>query len=86
MTNQEYKIVENITSFLVEQNNTVLKVWSGKLTAKQQKNIFGRYLGKGTIVINPETETVSHIVKVCFGTDYDVTVEMSFNGSLLFTR
>lgn len=43
----------------------------GKLTAAEQRELLGRYLGKGKIVIDGEGETIANRVRVCFGHDYD---------------
>lgn len=61
----------NLALFLVEKTGSVLKTWKGKLTAAEQRNLFGRNIGKGTIVINGEEETIANRVVVCFGHDYD---------------
>lgn len=61
----------NLAMFLLEKTGSVFKVWAGKLSAAEQRALFGRYIGKGQIVINGERETVSNRVKVCFGMDYD---------------
>lgn len=61
----------NLALFLLEKNNSIFSVWSGKMTAKEQKILFGRFIGKGLIVINGNTETICNRVKVCFGLDYD---------------
>lgn len=57
--------------FLTEQRGTPLATWEGKMPAAAQRNLIGRFLGKGTIVINGSDETVCNRVKVCFGLDYD---------------
>jgi len=57
--------------FLTQQTGTCLGRWSGRLKADQQRALFGRVIGKGTIVIDGSTETVFNRVKVCFGLDYD---------------
>jgi hypothetical protein len=33
--------------------------------------LFGRFLGKGKIVIDGAAETICNRVKVCFGMDFD---------------
>jgi len=63
--------VSNLVLFLINKTNSVWGVWTGKMTAKEQRNLFGRFIGKGKIVINGEDETVCNRVKVCFGLDYD---------------
>lgn len=61
----------NLALFLIERVGSVFGTWSGRMPASQQRALFGRSLGKGTIVIDGERETVCNRVKVCFGLDYD---------------
>lgn len=61
----------NLAIFLTEKNGTPLSVWDGKMTAAEQRSLFGRFIGKGTIVIDGRNETICNRVKVCFGLDYD---------------
>lgn len=57
--------------FLLEKTGTVLGEWSGRLSAAEQRGLFGRFIGKGLIIINGERETICNRVKVCFGLDFD---------------
>jgi len=57
--------------FLVEKTGSVFGTWKGRLSANEQRTLFGRAIGKGTIVIDGEREVVANRVKVCFGLDYD---------------
>lgn len=66
-----YQYVENLTEFLQQKKGTCLSIWSGKMPAADQRKLFGRYLGKGTIVIDGKSETICNRVKVCFGLDWD---------------
>lgn len=61
----------NLSFFLLEQTGSVLGLWAGKLTANEQRILFGRFLGKGKIIIDGANEVVFNRVKVCFGLDYD---------------
>ena len=63
----------NLALFLTERTGSCLNTWSGKLTAAEQRALFGRYIGKGKIWIDGANETVEHHVKVCFGADTDCT-------------
>lgn len=69
MTNYEY--VTNLALFLVEKTGSTTGCWGGQMTAKEQRALFGRFLGKGTIVIDGNEELVWNRVKVCFGLDWD---------------
>lgn len=61
----------NLAIFLMEKTGSVLSTWAGRLTANEQRKLFGRAIGKGLIVIDGEHETIINRVKVCFGLDYD---------------
>lgn len=61
----------NLALFLTERKGSPLAVWTGKLSAAEQRALFGRFIGKGTIVIDGTEETVCNRVKVCFGLDSD---------------
>lgn len=61
----------NLALFLVEKVGSCTGAWQGRLTAAEQRALFGRFLGKGRIVINGREETVCNRVKVCFGLDFD---------------
>lgn len=62
-----YQIVENICHFLTEQTGSVNGVWSGKMSAKEQRKLMGTFLGKGMIVINGQEGKVYHMVKTYNG-------------------
>jgi hypothetical protein len=61
----------NLALFLIEKTGSTLKTWRGKLTATEQRELFGKFIGKGQIVIDGAQETICNRVKVCFGHDYD---------------
>lgn len=61
----------NLAFFLLERTGSIFGVWSGKLSAADQRKLYGTSLGKGTIIIDGASETVCNRVKVCFGLDYD---------------
>lgn len=71
----KFDAVANIAVFLMERSGSVLATWTGRLTAAEQREMFGAFLGKGELTINGEEETIRHTVKVCFGLDYNVTFE-----------
>ena len=77
MTNstKNHDYAANLALFLTERTGSCLNKWKGKLLASEQRALFGRFLGKGTIVIDGTAETLVHWVSVCFGQDYDVTFD-----------
>jgi len=83
MTNPTYTIpahiegntdfAANLAIFLLENTGSIFGSWSGRLPAKDQRTLFGQYIGKGKIYISGSGERVEHWVKVCFGLDSDCT-------------
>jgi hypothetical protein len=69
----------NLAFFLLEKTGSVSGAWQGRMTAADQRKLFGQFLGKGLIVIDGRTEQVQHIVKVCFGLDWDVKHSLKWN-------
>ena len=61
----------NLAFFLLEKTNSVLGQWAGKMSAAEQRQLMGRFIGKGTIIINGDNETVCNRVKIAFGQDWD---------------
>ena len=61
----------NLALFLLEKTGSIFSTWTGKLTATEQRALFGRAIGKGKIVIDGERELIANRVSVCFGLDYD---------------
>jgi len=61
----------NIALFLQEKTNSIFGRFVGRMTANEQRAMFGRVIGRGRIVIDGEDETISNLVSVCFGQDYD---------------
>lgn len=61
----------NLALFLLEQTGSIFGTYAKPMTATEQRALFGRYLGKGKIVIDGTAETVCNRVSVCFGQDYD---------------
>ena len=75
MTNMQ--IAENVRDFMEAQDGCEY-TWIGKMAATQQREMFGQYLGKGTILIDYRDGTIDHLVKTCFGTDTTTTKRISF--------
>lgn len=61
----------SLALFLLEKTGSVLGQWAGRLTAAEQRALFGRAIGRGLIVIDGAAETICNRVKVCFGLDFD---------------
>lgn len=63
----------NLGLFLVEKTGSCLGRWRGRMTAREQRGLFGRFIGKGTVEIDGSNETLIHSRKVCFGLDSEDT-------------
>lgn len=61
----------NLALFLLERTGSIFSTWAGRLTANEQRQLFGRAIGRGRIVIDGAAETVCNRVSVCFGLDHD---------------
>lgn len=68
-TMQDY--AAKIAFFLLDRTGSIWGTFKGTLSKKEQLGLFGRYIGKGQIVIDGLHETVCNRVKVCFGMDWD---------------
>ena len=68
----------NLAIFLQDKTGTVCGTWAGHMLAKDQRALFGRFLGKGRLCINGATEMLSHSRRVCFGTDFETTARISW--------
>ena len=62
----------NLAHFLRDRTGSVYGKWCGSMPAKEQRALFGRFLGKGRLVIDGAAESIKHSRKVCFGTDFEV--------------
>jgi hypothetical protein len=74
----KFDIAANIAFFLLERTGSVCGKWSGNLSAKEQRELFGVVYGKGTIYIDGAKETVEHVVKTGFGGDSESTYVTTF--------
>jgi hypothetical protein len=74
----EMDYAANLALFLQEKVGSIFGEWDGRMTAAEQRALFGRFLGKGLLTINGDKEIVEHHVKVCFGTDSDCTARVKW--------
>ena len=65
-----WEAVENTTMFLLEETGDIRGTWQGRMTAKEQRALFGVFLGKGYLTISGTDEKIYHTIKVCFGLDW----------------
>lgn len=69
----KFTVAENLAIFLIDNVGSVLGQWQGRMSAKDQRGLFGQFLGKGKITIDGGDEILKHTIKVCFGQDWDDT-------------
>jgi hypothetical protein len=63
----------SLAFFLLENTGSIYNSWEGRLSAKQQRALFGQFIGKGKIYISGSCERIEHYRKVCFGLDSEMT-------------
>ena len=71
--------VANLAFFLLEKTGSVCGTWRGQMLAKDQRKLFGRFLGKGTVCIRGIGETVTHTRTAGFGMDWETTADLRWS-------
>lgn len=61
----------NLALFLLEKTGSIFGHYEAKMSAAEQRTLFGQFIGKGKIVIDGERETICNRVTVAFGMDWD---------------
>lgn len=69
-------VAANLAFFLLEKTGSVCGTWRGTLLAGDQRKLFGRFLGKGTVCIRGNDETLTHTRTVSFGMDWETTANL----------
>ena len=64
-------IVVNLAFFLLDNTGNVCGIYKGRMSAIEQRQLFGCFLGKGIIIINGNDETICCRIKIAFGSDYE---------------
>ena len=78
MNTQNAGYVANLVELLLDKTGSIFGTVRLKLTAKEQRALFGQNLGKGTIIINGTDETIVHRVKIAYGNDWDDTARIQW--------
>lgn len=68
---KKFEYAANLAAFVLEKTGSIYGCCAVRMNAAEQRALFGRFIGKGRIVIDGEAETICNRVKVCFGLDYD---------------
>lgn len=63
----------NLAIFLQAHTGSIFGNWQGRLSAKEQRALFGLFLGKGLLYIDGKEEVIEHHIKTCFGLDSERT-------------
>jgi hypothetical protein len=75
-----FDVATNIAHFLMAQGLSIFDKWQGKITAADQRKIFGVKLGKGIIVVDGENDRAENRSQTCFGGDTEATVVVDCAG------
>lgn len=73
-----YDKAASLAHYVTQATGTPLGRVKVRMPAADQRALFGRYFGRGLLIINGETETVEHVVKRCFGLDHEVTAAVNW--------
>jgi hypothetical protein len=68
----------NLAMYIQAQTGSVCGYVEARMTAAEQRSLFGRYLGKGVICIDGAHEMISMRVKVGFGFDCEYRKTATF--------
>jgi len=58
--------IANMRNHVILVTGNINAVWQGRLTAAQQRDMYGMYLGKGLITIDTRERLLVHTVRVGF--------------------
>jgi hypothetical protein len=75
-TPNPHEIAAKLAVFLTIKTGNCNGRWEGTMLADTQRALFGRFLGKGTVVIDGATERIKHRVSRRFGLDYEYTANL----------
>lgn len=73
----------DLAFFLQEKTGSIYGQWQGQMKKAEQIELMGRFLGKGTIVIDGAREVVFNRVKVSFGRESEIRNETTFGALAL---
>lgn len=71
-----FERIADIGLFVTVRTGTCTGHWEGRMRAAEQRALFGRFFGKGTLIIDGATERIQHCVTRCFGLDYEFTADL----------
>ncbi|MCX4150009.1 MULTISPECIES: hypothetical protein [Paraburkholderia] len=73
-----FELAARLALFLVKRKGDRAARWSGTLLAAEQRALFGRFLGKGTLTIDGARERIRHSVSRSFGMGRQVTADLAW--------
>jgi hypothetical protein len=69
----------NLALFLLENTGSIAGVWHGKMAVADQRALACKaFAGKQTVHLNGAKQTIACTRKVCFGTDYEETMNITW--------
>lgn len=66
--------IKTLENFLLDKTHSQYGLWRGKLTAKEQRDLFGKYMGRGKFWIDGSDQTLVMTTRVAYGHDSQETV------------
>ncbi|MEW6345556.1 MAG: hypothetical protein RXR20_25915 [Paraburkholderia sp.] len=74
-----FELAARLALFLVARTGDRLAKWQGTLLAAEQRALFGRFFGKGTLTIDGTRERIKHTVTRSFGMGREVTADVAWS-------
>lgn len=78
-----FEVAAAIGFFLQENGLGLWDRWEGRMSADDQRHLFGVKLGKGRIAIDGDTETVTHYYKTCYGQNREASVYLDCKSGVI---
>lgn len=69
-----HEVAANMAHLLLANGHGIFDTTELRMTAADQRRVFGLFLGKGSLVIDGGNDRVSNMSVTCFGMDREATV------------
>ena len=79
----DFELAAKIGCFIADKVGSCWGYYCCRMSKADQMSLLGRYIGKGLLTFDGQSETVTQTIKVCFGTDYDENYRMTFDGVVI---
>ena len=78
-TSNPHELAAKLAMFLTTRVGNRTGKWEGTMCAEEQRALFGRFFGGGTVLIDGAAERIGHRVSRCSGLDYEYTADIRWS-------